>query len=577
MTGTTTLQAYLNADILAIQTTPMISRSGALLGMVSTHWREPHELKPTEADVLDILARLAADLIERSQVEEKLRESENRFQNMADTAPLMIWMADPNMRCTFVNKAWLEFTGRTLELELGDGWTTSIHPEDFDCVRSICTAARGTGNAVQTECRKRRADGEYRWVLASGVPRFGQDGRLLGYVGTSIDITDLKQRRDEDAASQKLESVGRLAGGIAHDFNNILGAVLAQADLALAGLSVGGHPIEELNRIRELAIRGGGIVRQLMIYAGQESRIFEPVSLSCLIEDMRDLLKVVASKHAVLRIELGRDTPLVQANPAQLRQVVMNLVTNASEAIGGHDGVIMIRTARSETAPDVPGGELANWVELEISDTGCGIKRDDQAKIFDPFFSTKPGGHGLGLAVVQTIVKGLGGAIQVESEGGRGSTFRILLPCLSRTVPAVRPTEAEPTREELRDPATVLVVEDEDSLRLPTAKVLRMKGFNVYEAGTGTEALAAINAHKETIAVVLLDMTLPGAPSREVLAEARRLQPNVKVIVTSAYGPNKLDELFHGIEIDSFLRKPYTLSEVVSDVLSLISTGSPLR
>src|SRR5262245_1426729 len=177
MAGSTELETYINTGILAVQTTPLVSRSGALLGMVSTHWREPHQLSPTEASVLDILARLAADLIECSHAEDKLWESENRFQTVADTAPLMIWMTDPNMRCTFVNKAWLEFTGRTLEQELGDGWKTNIHPDDF----SICTAALRARSSVRLECRHRLADGKYHWVLCSGEPRLGQDGRLLGY------------------------------------------------------------------------------------------------------------------------------------------------------------------------------------------------------------------------------------------------------------------------------------------------------------------------------------------------------------------------------------------------------------
>jgi PAS domain S-box-containing protein len=366
-------------------------------------------------------------------------ESEEQFRRVADTAPLMIWTAGPEMRCTFVNKAWLEFSGLTLEQELGDGWTANVHPDDLEYGRAICTAAWEICRNVQFEYRMRRADGEYRWMLFSGLPRFGPDGQCLGYIGTCTDITELKVSRDEDTARQKLETVGRLAGGIAHDFNNLLGGVLAQAELGLIEVSAGVLPEDELNTIRDVATRGAGIVRQLMIYAGQEAAVSEPVDLSSLIDDMRDLLKVVVSKHVVLKTELGRDLAAVQANPAQLRQVVLNLVTNASEAIGEIDGIIVIRTNQKDAKSDLSRQEKkSERLVLEVEDTGCGISCDIQPKLFEPFFTTKSAGHGLGLAVVLRIVKELGGAIQVESQPGRGARFRILLPCSSEIVVPLR-------------------------------------------------------------------------------------------------------------------------------------------
>jgi PAS domain S-box-containing protein len=367
------------------------------------------------------------------------REIEEQFRSMADTAPLMIWVSGPDKGCTFVNKGWLAFTGRTLEEEVGNGWTASVHPDDLDRCFATYTAAFEMRRSFHLEYRKRRADGEYRWVLGSGVPRFGPDGEFAGYICNCNDITDLKRSRDEDVARQKLESVGSLAGGIAHDFNNLLGGVLAQADLALEELADSASPVEQLNNIRAVAIRGAGIVRQLMIYAGQESAMSEPVDVSSLIGDMLDLLKAVMSKNAVLKTELAGGLPAVQADPAQLRQVVMNLVTNASEAIGERDGTIMIRTARAASRLNATSGGEAAGVQLEISDTGCGISSDAQTKIFDPFFTTKAAGHGLGLAVVQRIVQGLGGTIQLETEPGRGAAFRIVLPSAKEMLAAARP------------------------------------------------------------------------------------------------------------------------------------------
>jgi PAS domain S-box-containing protein len=524
-------------------------------------------------------ASLAEDVTElRTLRAEAARlESEEQFCKMADIAPLMIWIAGPEMRCTFVNKAWLEFTGHTLEQELGDGWTDNVHPDDIDHSRNMFVAAWEARRGIQFEYRKRQVNGDYRWMLVSGSPRLTPDNRCLGYIGTCTDITDLKRSRDEDIARQKLETVGRLAGGIAHDFNNLLGGVLAQAELGLTNVRAGALSEEELNNIRNVAIRGAGIVRQLMIYAGQESAASEAVGVSSLVDDMRELLKVVVSKHIVLRTELASDLPPVLANLAELRQIVLNLVTNASEAIGEVDGLIVIRTAKVEPGSDLWAPKNCKSLVLEVSDSGCGISPDIQSNLFEPFFTTKSDGRGLGLAVVQRIVTGLGGTIQVGSQLGRGCTFRVFLPCSSDMLVPPRPASANRTPGKLGETVTVLLVEDEESLRRATAKMLRAKGFRVIEIADGTEAIAAINTHKNSISVVVLDITLPGRPSHEVLAEARRVRSNIKVIATSAYGWSKVNETLQGMEVDSFLRKPYKLADLLTLVITIVSTNNESR
>jgi PAS domain S-box-containing protein len=275
------------------------------------------------------------DVTERKdRAEATLHESEERFRNMADTAPVMIWVAGPDKACTFFNKTWLTFTGRTLEQELGAGWAKGVHPQDLDHCIDTYSSAFYARRGFQMEYRLRRADGEYRWLLDNGVPRFETGDTFAGYIGSCIDITDLKRTQEEHLAKQKLESVGTLAGGIAHDFNNLLGGVLAHADLALAEFGNGSGPAEELQKIRIAAIRGAEIVRQLMIYSGRESEVLELVDLSEMVRDMLDLLKISVSKHAVVETALGKNLPAVRANAGRLRQVVMNLITNASEAIG---------------------------------------------------------------------------------------------------------------------------------------------------------------------------------------------------------------------------------------------------
>ena len=309
------------------------------------------------------------------------RECEDRFRGMADTAPVMIWLSDPERRCTFLNKEWLSFTGRAMEQELGLGWTAGVHPDDLEHCLSAGAGAFDGHREFRIDYRLRRADGTYRLVLDHGVPRF-EAGDLAGFVGCCIDITDLKRAQEENLARQKLESVGRLAGGIAHDFNNLLGAVLAHAEVAAEEVASGLRPDEELHRIREVAIRGAEIVRQLMIYAGQESGTLDLVDVSMVVAEMLDLLNVSVSKHATVRTDREQGLGGVRANPPQLRQVVMNLVSNASDAIGERDGVIQVSAKRRTLTPDSRMDEPAvlpegDYVQLSVSDTGAGIPPEE--------------------------------------------------------------------------------------------------------------------------------------------------------------------------------------------------------
>jgi signal transduction histidine kinase len=247
------------------------------------------------------------------------------------------------------------------------------------------------------------------------------------------ELTLAMRAQQEALAKQKLESVGTLARGVAHDFNNLLSGILATTELALHEGADGAIPEKELLTIRTAAIRGAEIVRQLMTYCGEVSSGFEPIDLSSLVDEMLQLLKVSISEQAILETDLGTGLPAVNGNPSQIRQVVMNLVTNASEAIGGRAGVIRVTTARVRIGLDASNTGAANlppgdYLELEVSDTGSGMTPEVQTRIFDPFFTTKAAGHGLGLAAVQGIVRGHGGAINIVSSLGQGARFKFLLP-----------------------------------------------------------------------------------------------------------------------------------------------------
>ena len=331
---------------------------------------------------------------------------------------------------------------------------------------------------------------------------------------------------------------------------------MAQADLALAEYASGTSPKEPLKTIRNVALRGSEIVQQLMIYAGNEREVLELVNVSWVVEEMLSLLKVSVSKHAVLEAELAEGLAAVRGRAAQLRQIVMNLVTNASEAIGDRDGIIRL-TTRSVTAPE------GDCVELAVSDTGAGMPPEMQARVFDPFFTTKSAGRGLGLPVVHGIVRSLGGGIQIASEPGTGTTVRILLPSAETTDDAIiDPVSSgdEPARQPHR--FTVLVVEDEDPLRQAVVKILRREGFEVYEAPHGSAAIDRLRADGGKVDLILLDMTIPGASSPEVVAEAARVRPDIKVIVTSAYSREMIMDKMRTSQVYGFIRKPFRLVDL---------------
>jgi two-component system, cell cycle sensor histidine kinase and response regulator CckA len=508
---------------------------------------------------------IARDITKRKESEAALRESEERFRRIADSAPVMIFASGPDQLANFFSKGWLDFTGRKLEQELDFGWTEGLHPEDRGAALAAISSSFAAHDGCNIEYRLRRADGEYRWLLCRGIPRFGRGGDFEGYIGSAIDITDARRAQEEALARQKLESLGILAGGIAHDFNNLLGCVLAEAELLEAELPVGSAPGGEIQRIKAASIRGSEIVRELMIYAGKDSpSLRRPVDLSRLVNEMLELLKISAPKRVALKIELDDNLPATLGSASQIRQVVMNLVINASEAVGETGGEIRISTSRvirgQGDADDLPAGD---YVRLEVSDTGPGMTEEVRAKIFDPFYSTKFAGRGLGLALVQRIVRDHGGAIEAVSAPGQGTTFHVLLPCSSGRAlgnsDVVTPRRAE--QSSVRT-GTILVVEDEEGLRHAVSRALRKNGYSLLESSDGSAAIDLLRRMKDEIDVILLDVTLPGTSSREVFEEAMRVRPNIKIVLTSAYSEKTVHASFAGLQVTHFIRKPFGLAEL---------------
>jgi CheY-like chemotaxis protein len=315
-----------------------------------------------------------------------------------------------------------------------------------------------------------------------------------------------------------------------------------------------------------------------MIYAGKESEVLGLVDVSRVVEEMLRLLRVSISKRATLETDLRSDLPAVRASGAQLQQIVMNLVINASEAIGDRDGVIRVTTNTVTLGQDVAiakGLAEGDYLQLEVSDTGDGMSVETQARLFDPFFTTKSAGRGLGLAVIDGIVRGLRGTIEVASELGKGTTFHVLLPPAETA--AVATSEAMADDGELAETPhefTVLVVEDEDLLREAVVRMLRRAGFEVLEAANGTIAIDLLHANGSKIDLVLLDMTIPGSSSHDVAAAAAHVRPDLNVVLTSAYEEEIVRTMPIATKTCSFIRKPFQLRVLLQTLQNVLRPGA---
>ena len=362
--------------------------------------------------------------------------------------------------------------------------------------------------------------------------------------------------------AQKLESLGTLAGGIAHDFNNLLTGVLGYTGLMRRELGPG-SPLADLVRgVEDSALRAADLCKQMLAYAGHGRFVIEPVDLSALVRDSERLLRLSIGVRAALRLDLPAGLPSVDGDAAQLRQILINLVTNASEALGEQGGRISLSTGRvrldrdyfrgTHLSPELPAGD---YVYLEVADTGCGMDEETRAKIFDPFFSTKFTGRGLGLAAVLGIVRGHRGALKVYSEPGRGTTFKLLLP--SREQAPAEPPPARPAAK--GGSGKVLVVDDEKTVREVTADMVEALGFATLSAVDGQEGVELFRAHAAEVSLVLLDLTMPRMSGEEAFREMRRLRPDVRVVLMSGFSEREATSHFAGKRLAGFLQKPFTM------------------
>lgn len=515
--------------------------------------------------------RLESELETRKQIEEQLTESEHRFRAIADTAPASIWITSREGALSWMSRWGLEFCGRTVEQIASGDVMTIVHPEDLrHTTEAIATAVKERG-PFRIEHRVLRSDGEYRWTVASGVPRL-VNGKFGGYIGISLDITELKRNQERALASQKLESLGVLTAGIAHHFNNLLSTILAHSDLVLDETSNESAIHENVSTIARVALRASEVVHLLLAYAGHgDPGTPEAIGLSSLIQEMVPLLQVSVFRKTSLRLNVSKDLPPIWANAAQVRQVVLNLVMNASEALEARPGIVTVSALKvhvDEESTESKTLDLSegDYVLLEVADSGAGMPDEIRARIFDPFFTTKLLGRGMGLASVQGIVRGAGGTISVASSPDQGSSFRIWFPSWK----AELDRDGGKSRVRSNLAGTILLVDDKDAPQAAVMNALQREGFSVMLACDGLGAIQLFAKHSRQIEIVVLRLTQPGLSDQDVCMEIRRMKTDVRVLFTRSCDFVQADPPVTQAN-DHFLREPYEPWELVQTLRKIMA------
>jgi PAS domain S-box-containing protein len=515
---------------------------------------------------------------------EKLRESEQNFKNLANSGQALIWTSGTDKRCNFFNEIRRQFTGGVIEEEIAKGDLDSVHPDDRRLLWQTYCDAFDQRSKFSVEYRLRRNDGVYRWILDEGCPRYSSDGTFLGYIGHGLDITERKQAEEEKAQLeiknrnlQKAESLGQMAGAIAHHFNNQLGVVMGNLEMAIddqpAESTTRGFLVSAMQGARKAAEVSG----LMLSYLGQKAGARQSQDLAEICRQSLLLMQTLIPEELNFTVDMPSHGPYIRANAGQIQQVVTNLVTNALEAVGEHQGTVALTVTTVEKA-EIPAGYRfpldwqtgdCEYACLAVADTGGGIATTDIDKIFDPFYSSKFTGRGLGLPVVLGIVKAHGGAVTVASSKGQGSTFRVFLPIEEKSV-CLQPDPAALSLTAAQC-GTVLLVEDHAMMREMAAAMLTRLGYEVLATQNGFEAVEVFTQHADKVQVVLSDLSMPRMNGWELLAALRRIRPGIPVVLVSGHEESQVLASGYAERPQAFLHKPYqkaALKEVLDQVLA---------
>lgn len=527
---------------------------------------------------------LAASLRQSNRLAADVAAARRRLSDLVNGIEAVVWESDLAMeRFTFVNDYGRKLLGiaeRDWAAE-PSFWYERVHPDDRDRVRANARNALLPGRTYPEEYRVITAGERILWVREI-IAVIDEDGLALGRRGVIVDITARVQAEEALRQSQKLESLGVLAGGIAHDFNNLLTTILGNTEML--GGQLGSAPpaaAAYLDKIERTTRRLADLTRQMLAYSGRGKFTVAELDLNTIIAEMRELLAVSTSKNVEVTYRLDPRVPTLDGDVTQIRQVILNLLTNAAEAIGDQGrGDVAVRTApfhlsAADAEEHFPGQDLppGPYAQLEVSDTGCGMSPETLSKIFDPFFTTKFTGRGLGLAALRGIVRGHRGGIRIFSQPGEGTVFTLIFPASTHPqgTRAGAPGRAADVRRPERRRPQALIVDDEEGLRSLMADALREAGFDVIEAADGVQGVAEFRRHAGEIDVVILDLTMPRMNGDEALAQIAALRPDACVILCSGYTREEVDRQFTGRRLAGFIEKPFTPSELIARIRSVLA------
>lgn len=538
---------------------------------VASHWLES---VPDFARVgLETLAGQVGQMIAREQAQAGLREREANLATLFASIRDMLFVLDEDHLILRTNRAATDALGYEEEELAGkpmaDLQPARLHEDTVKAREEVLAGKRTVFDGIL--CTR---DGREIPVGTSVVTGFWNGRPAFFYVSRDIterlqaETTRLSLERQVQLA-RKLESLGILAGGVAHDFNNLLTVILGNAELA-RGFLDDEHPGQKrLDLIMQTARHASALCRQMMTYSGRGPLVTEVVYTNEFFDEMRAFLRTIVSDHVWFELHVEENLPPVMGDPSQLRQVMMNLAVNASDAIGDRDGSITIRVGLRDCEEDlwertilVPGWGSGHYIVIEVADTGCGMDEDTQKRLFDPFFSTKSAGRGLGMAAVLGIMRAHSGAIEVTSEPGEGSVFRLYLHALDEAAALAVREQRTPFGSVHRRGDTILFVDDEQPLHEMCRAAGADEGFNVLTAANGLEALEQYMKHGDSIRLVVLDMTMPVMDGASAFRELRKFDPGVRVLIASGYSTTDYEKEFAGEHLVGVLHKPYSLDDL---------------
>jgi PAS domain S-box-containing protein len=527
---------FLAHDRAAIESDSAVVRESVFRGQTYHTVKFPiHDAAGTAIGVVGI----DTDMTVQARREAVLRESEKHFRDMADSVPALIWTSDRDCRCSFVNKQWIAFTGRTLERELHHGFAECIHPDDRAHTvdkESELFATRAPGSA---EYRLRRADGAWRWFLDTWAPRFAPDGSFLGFIGTMVDVTDRKILEESLSRIQRLEAIGRLTGGVAHDFNNLLTVIVGNLEM-LRDASAPQAPAHAFTQTAlSAAMRGSALTQRLLSFSRHQTLDPRSTDVSALIEQVCELLRRTLGEDIVIGASVAAGLWPAVVDGAELEHALLNLAVNSRDAMPG-GGTLTITACNLALDEDsvataqfrcAPGDYLA----ISVVDTGTGMIPEVAQSAVEPFFTTKEvgKGSGLGLSMAYGFCQQSAGDLRIDSTPGRGTTMTLYLPRAgSAASGSGAPSNAFAV---VGGRETILVVEDDREVRVHVVGCLAALGYEVIQAVDGDAALRMVASHPK-IDLLFTDIVMPGGLNgRELADRARALCPRLRVLLTSGY------------------------------------------